>query len=174
MKRLVLAASVAAALLSGASAASAAQFHTFTTPAPDGSFSGTFGNNGVDAGLFTNIFDFALPTGTTSFTASSSFTTNPKNDINFTSITFNGTNFNVGSTGQVEFRFLTGAAVTAGPQKLVVNGTSGGNASYAGTIAFTPAAGVVPEPAAWALMIVGFGGTGVMLRRRQKVAISAA
>ena len=174
MKRLVLAATIAAALMSGASAASSAQYQTFTMPEVDGSFSGTFGFNGVNGGVFSNIFMFNLPTGASSFTASSSFTDNPNNDINFTSIDFNGTNFNVGSTGQVEFRFLTGALVTAGPQTLTVKGTSGGNGSYAGSIAFTPAAGVVPEPAAWALMIVGFGGTGVMLRRRQKVAISAA
>lgn len=174
MKRLFLAAAAAAALLSGASAASAAQFHTFTMPEADGSFSGTFGNNGIEAGAFTNIFDFALPTGHSSFTASSSFFTNPQNDINFTSIRFNGMNFNVGSTGQVEFRFLTGAAVTAGPQQLIVNGTSGGNGSYAGTIAFTPNAAVVPEPAAWALMILGFGGTGAMLRRRRQETVIAA
>lgn len=174
MKRLFLAAATAAALLSGGSAASAAQFMTMTPPEIDGSISGTFGNTGIDGGAFNNIFNFNLPTGFTSFTASSSFTNNPMNDINFTSLTFNGTNFNVGSTGQVEFRFLTGAAVTAGPQQLVVNGTSGGNGSYAGTISFTPNMAAVPEPAAWALMILGFGGTGAMLRRRQKVSTVAA
>ena len=125
MKRLFLAAAAAAALLSGGSAASAAQFMTLTPPEMDGSISGTFGNTGIDGGAFNNIFNFNLPTGFSSFTASSSFTNNPMNDINFTSIAFNGTNFNIGSTGQVEFRFLTGAAETAGPQQLAVNGTSG-------------------------------------------------
>lgn len=32
----------------------------------------------------------------------------------------------------------------------------------------------VPEPAAWGLMIVGFGGMGVMLRRRRALAAAAA
>ncbi|THD58419.1 PEPxxWA-CTERM sorting domain-containing protein [Phenylobacterium sp.] len=32
----------------------------------------------------------------------------------------------------------------------------------------------VPEPASWALMIAGFGGAGVMLRRRRAVAFAAA
>lgn len=34
-------------------------------------------------------------------------------------------------------------------------------------------AGAVPEPASWALMLVGFGGLGVALRRRRTVAVAA-
>ena len=177
MKSIILAATVAAALLGGASAASAAQFHTFTLPQADGSFTGTFGDNGIDAGVFSDTFGFVLPTGISSFTASSALTRvggSTMNDINFTSITLNGANFNIGSTGNVEFRFLTGASVTNGLQQLVVSGTSGGNGSYAGTVAFTPAMGAVPEPASWALMILGFGSAGAMLRRRRSIAIAAA
>ncbi len=33
-----------------------------------------------------------------------------------------------------------------------------------------PQGGAVPEPASWALMIIGFGATGAMLRRRRRVA----
>jgi hypothetical protein len=29
--------------------------------------------------------------------------------------------------------------------------------------------GAIPEPATWALMILGFGGAGAMLRRRKAV-----
>ena len=32
---------------------------------------------------------------------------------------------------------------------------------------FTPVNGAVPEPATWALMILGFGAAGAMLRRRR-------
>jgi len=35
-------------------------------------------------------------------------------------------------------------------------------------------AGAVPEPAAWALMILGFGGVGATLRRKARTAASAA
>ncbi len=30
-------------------------------------------------------------------------------------------------------------------------------------------AGAVPEPGAWALMIMGFGGVGAMVRRRRMI-----
>jgi hypothetical protein len=33
--------------------------------------------------------------------------------------------------------------------------------------------GGVPEPATWALMIVGFGGAGAMLRRRRAALVAA-
>jgi hypothetical protein len=52
---------------------------------------------------------------------------------------------------------LAGAVLT--PTKLVVARDGG--------------AGGVPEPAAWALMILGFGGAGVMLRRRAGLAANA-
>jgi hypothetical protein len=39
--------------------------------------------------------------------------------------------------------------------------------------AFTPGTGAVPEPAAWALMILGFGGVGAVLRRRRAAAAFA-
>jgi hypothetical protein len=35
---------------------------------------------------------------------------------------------------------------------------------------FSGMAGAVPEPATWALMLLGFGGMGISLRRRRKVA----
>ena len=37
-----------------------------------------------------------------------------------------------------------------------------------GPISFSQFGGGVPEPAAWALMILGFGATGVALRRRRR------
>jgi hypothetical protein len=40
-----------------------------------------------------------------------------------------------------------------------------GNSSYSGTIAYTLTA-AVPEPASWALMIVGVGAVGASMRRK--------
>ena len=54
-----------------------------------------------------------------------------------------------------------------GVQHLVVSGTSGGSGSYGGVISFTPVA-AVPEPAAWAMMILGLGLAGAALRRQRQ------
>lgn len=43
-----------------------------------------------------------------------------------------------------------------------------------GTLVIASVAGVVPEPAAWLLMIGGFGLVGSALRRRRKVSVSFA
>ena len=59
-----------------------------------------------------------------------------------------------------------------GVQHLVVSGTSGGSGSYGGVISFTPVA-AVPEPAAWAMMILGLGGVGGMGRARRRQATTA-
>jgi hypothetical protein len=32
----------------------------------------------------------------------------------------------------------------------------------------------VPEPATWAMMLIGFGGLGAMIRRRNRAAMAAA
>ena len=47
-----------------------------------------------------------------------------------------------------------------------------GDASYSGTLSFGTAA--VPEPATWALMLLGFGALGVSMRRRRQGVLSAA
>ena len=46
----------------------------------------------------------------------------------------------------------------------------GSPGDISGNAAFYTAA--VPEPAAWALMLLGFGGIGVMLRRRRRPALA--
>ena len=156
-----------------ATSATAATFVTWTAPAEDGSFTATYGNTGVPGGEFNDVFDFTLPTGSSSFTITSTFTDNADNDINFSSVAYNGIQFNVGVTGQNEFRFLNNVTTTSGaPQQLAVSGFSGGNGSYSGVISFTPNA-PIPEPGAWALMILGFGGAGAMIRRRSARAVAA-
>jgi opacity protein-like surface antigen len=174
MKRTTAAAVLTAALCGVASAASAAVIPvTFSAVGSDGSFSGTFGDTGITNPTFTDTFTFTLPTGLASSTVSSTFQ-GLTTDVNFTSVTLDGHQFNIGDAGKNEFRFLDNLPVTAGPQTLTVSGTSGGNGSFAGTIAFAPSR-AVPEPASWALMILGFGGVGASLRRRHaKAALGLA
>lgn len=178
MTRVFLTATLAASLLAGATAANAAQTISFTPQsAVDGSIAGSFGNNGgIAAGLFTDTYTFSWPTpGLTAGTISSSFTS-ATNDINFTSVTLNGVDFDfvIGGPGRTEFRDIS-LATTGGLQTLIVKGSSPGpSATYNGTLTFTPGIGAVPETGTWALMIVGFGGAGAMLRRRRTAALAAA
>ena len=88
-------------------------------------------------------------------------------------MTLNGVEFNIVTLGKAEFRNLFDQALTVGSlNTLVVNGTAGtsagANASFAGTLSFdgTPA---VPEPATWAMMLLGFGAVGFGMRRRSAV-----
>lgn len=143
---------------------------TFATPASDGSTSATFNNNGISAGDFTDTYTFTLPAGLVSSTISSIFTTEQMNNVSFSAVTLNGVAYNILSQGQVEFRTLIADPIANGVQTLIVTGNSGGNASYSGTLSFAAAAtGAVPEPAAWAMMILGMGAIGFAMRR-QKVA----
>ena len=156
IKKLLVAVSLAAASVAAAPAAQAAQFLTF-----DGT-SGTFGFNSVAGGSFSHTFNFTVGTGTAGSTISSIKVSNT-NDIDFDSVTLNGVEFDVDvDTDNVEFRSIS-QLVSAGEQTIIVAGTSGGNGSYSGDLAFAP----VPEPATWAMMIGGFGLVGGAMRRRR-------
>ncbi len=176
MNKAMMALAMTAAVVAVAPAAQAAPVITMSPAAPDGSFSGAFSNSGIAAGAFSDVFNFLVPSGgTVASTISSIFTTNQLNNVSFTSVALNGTEYTIGSTGAVEFRFLPSLGVLTGRQVLSVNGNSGGNGSYAGTLAFTAAATpAVPEPATWALMLMGFGAVGYSMRRRSKVRFAYA
>ncbi|WP_394763859.1 DUF4394 domain-containing protein [Phenylobacterium sp.] len=58
-----------------------------------------------------------------------------------------------------------------GQNATFVMNTSG---AYDGIISVGPTGGAVPEPATWAMMLVGFGGLGAMLRRRRTQGALAA
>ena len=51
---------------------------------------------------------------------------------------------------------------------ITINGLSRGQGHYAGTAEFTPVAGAVPEPATWAMMLLGFGAVGFSIRRKRR------
>ena len=62
---------------------------------------------------------------------------------------------------------------TGSQSTITLSAVTGGNAGvFFDSIDVTGPAGV-PEPAAWALMIVGFGGVGAVLRRRRAVLATA-
>lgn len=61
-------------------------------------------------------------------------------------------------TGQVN--------LAPGSYRLSVSGTATGGGSFAGTVTILAAA--VPEPATWAMMLVGFGAIGLSMRKRRR------
>jgi len=76
--------------------------------------------------------------------------------------------FTVASTGALDITSFTPDAV--GGQDiyfttdLIKNGT---NPGLTGNVGATLVTGGVPEPATWAMMIIGFGGVGALARRRR-------
>jgi len=178
MKHLLLAAAAAAALIAAAPAASATVIPIVFTFASDGSGTADFGDKGIMTSSFSDTFTFTLPTGF----ASGSLTTvltGASTDVAFTTVTLNGTPLAISQSGVVDTRSLVNASVTSGPQQLVVAGNVNPgspvngpfNGAFGGSLSFAP--GGVPEPASWALMIMGFGGLGAVLRTKRRSPIAA-
>jgi PEP-CTERM motif-containing protein len=57
------------------------------------------------------------------------------------------------------------AVLSAGDYYLDLSGTGGGSAGYGGTLSTSVSA--VPEPATWAMMLLGFASVGFMAYRRR-------
>ncbi|HET6971360.1 MAG TPA: FxDxF family PEP-CTERM protein, partial [Phenylobacterium sp.] len=133
-----------------------------------------FGDLGISTPTFDDIFTFTVPAGNdgkADFTVTSTMSNDSQN-IAFSTVTFNSLPFDTQVSGWNETRTLNHVPVTAGSSYTLELAGSAGvagtkpNASYSGVITFAPVA-AIPEPAAWALMMVGFGGTGALLRRRR-------
>lgn len=148
------------------------------SPGGDGSFTGALLRVGLGAGDFSDMFTFTLPTtGLGSGTVTTSINSfGSIGDLDFTSVLINGTEATItrSAQGLNEVAFANGVPIYANQKNtLTVNGFSRGNGSYGGQLSFTP--GAVPEPATWAMMIMGFGLVGsAMRRRRQTVVFSPA
>jgi hypothetical protein len=72
------------------------------------------------------------------------------------------------STGTLDTFTLSPTNLTTGMHALTITGNivSGPSAAFSGTINFnTPA---LPEAATWAMMLLGFAGMGLVLRRRRR------
>ena len=178
MNKLILAAVAATVAFAAAPSANAAQYLNITGP------SGTFGddtvscaNNGVSCS-FNRTFTFTTPAGynLASSDISSLLTgNNQATNIDFSSVTLNGVEFNILSTGTQEFRNLLNQALIAGGlNTLLVSGTVGAagsttpaDASFSGNLSFANQVAAVPEPATWGLMVVGFGMIGAAARSRK-------
>lgn len=166
MKKFGLYAAAVAAAFAFSTSAHAAQYLTITGP------SGTYGDDLV-AGEFTRTFEFGPQAGyqLASIDISSIATAiGAANDLVFTSVTFNGVEFNTVLTGVQEFRNLLNQNLIDGTNTIVVSGVAQTNAAFSGTISLAP----IPEPAAWAMMIAGFGLVGAATRRRARISVAYA
>jgi hypothetical protein len=177
MRKLILAASVAAALMAAAPAANAT---TSFTELNQGSLD-AFGTSDFGAIVTTpGVFDHSFVFTTAGLSDASSFLgaislANGNKDFDVVSIDLDGLFSFVQTAGDPSEHWdLINAVISAGVHSINVHGIvvkTGAQqdaASFSGTLNLSPVA--VPEPATWGLMIVGFGGVGAMIRSRRRVA----
>jgi len=171
MKDYLIGAATIVAALSVAPAADAAVF----TPAdvsnfavsfdPDGTISANIGNRGL-SGAFEDTFNFdLLSDGTGSGGVIATFSS-MRNMITLTFASINGTPIPI-ETLSNGFTSASAGGINlfAGANSIVIRGTAARNASYGGNITFVPN---VPEPATWAMMLIGFGMVGAATRYRRR------
>lgn len=154
----------------------------------DGSNTGTFTATHTEAGGFTDTFTFNLDMDRTATGSVITVSLGTLSDIDFDSIDINGTFFtrvtdedNSGGDGLEVFE-LDFTQLFAGLQTITVRGSANGvggidvngnviGGSYAGTINL---GSPIPEPATWALMLLGFGAVGYSLRHRNSYRLRQA
>ena len=81
-----------------------------------------------------------------------------------TSFDLSGASFN---NGLADWVFFDVGGATAGQTFSIVTTAGEGTTATLGGVSFDAIA-AVPEPATWAMMLIGFGGLGCVLRRRAK------
>ena len=181
MRKLFYTAATAAALALSSTAANAALvLSPVAAPGPalqvpvSGNFGNTFGSATTPAtlGIFTDVFNFTLDQGALGNAFLGSLSLNAGNNIDFTcptcTILFDLTPFTPGTAGSLDTFTLNPSIVSSGPHSITVRGNivSGQTAAYTGSFNFANAP--VPEPATWAMMLLGFFGIGMAMRRTRR------
>lgn len=163
-----------------------------SSPSYVGPIAATIGHTGIAAGDFSDTFQFTIGQNGT---GSGSLTTTVNvgdflgvTDLDITSVVINGvinaiqtlrdidgnpcTTEGVGTCGATETFAANDVPIAAGVlNTIVVTGVSRGLGSYGGNLTFSPARTSVPEPATWAMMLLGFGAIGFQMRRRKSTAL---
>ena len=172
MNKYLLGAATTLAALAIAPAATAATFmpgdpQFQVSFLPNGTISANIGNSGITAD-FTDTYAFTLLTnGVGSGNVSANFSTGTGNSIFLTSVTINGKPITITKIGgNLTVAGGDGISLLSGLNNIVISGTAKGNVAYGGSITFVPNA--VPEPATWAMMLVGFGMVGSAMRYRRR------
>jgi hypothetical protein len=173
MRKLVLGLLGAAALTVGTGANA-----TIITDPVDGTILESFGSDFFGAnrnaaegtGMFTDVFNFTLSTAWDANAQIGSIILNGK-DVDFSSIMLDGFAFyQIGFDPNAETWQLDPVYLAAGLHTITVKGSilGPGGGAYSGTVNVAPP---VPEPATWAMMLVGFGAVGFAMRRRRRPAL---
>lgn len=174
MKKVALFAAGVASLALAAPAQAATVLYTSGTEIGliqrDDIWSGAFEANVVSDAQFDPAF-IANFTFTTPFSGSAaasaiSIALNSASNLDFTSFAINGTTGTV-INGTLDTAFINSMLVPGGLNTLTISGllnppSGDGNAGFGGNVTFT----AVPEPATWAMFILGFGALGFGMRRR--------
>lgn len=147
-----------------------------------GPLSALYGRDGIGAGTFTDRFLFTIDQfglGSGGISSILAGAVGSATDLDFTEVTFNNGTTTVPVTitnaGFFESGGLANVPISSGVQNILsVTYLSRGAGAYGGNLSFSPSA--VPEPASWAMMLLGFGAVGSIVRRRrnQTVRVSYA
>lgn len=179
MRTLFKTGAIAIAALASASAAQAAVVVTYPNGQTvnlttndgltySGQFRASVSSLAIGDPAFTGTFNFTVPGKGSVAIAAISIAASAASNINFTSGLLDGTTPFTITNGAVDIASLGSVAITSGLHSFTLNGVlnppSGqGNGGFGGDVSFTLA---VPEPATWALFIIGFGMVGGTMRRR--------
>ncbi len=179
MKTLLLAASAAFAALAMSPAASAApllcpggtygnQACSFSEADQTGSFSNTFSKGEINAAqgsiAFDDLFDIDLTGGIDLLNLSITLTNTlgPSDALNISAFQLLG--LNASPIDLLGAGALNAFVVAPGTYTLRVAGSTMSPGTYTGTIDVA----AVPEPASWAMLIVGIAAVGVSMRRHSR------
>ena len=119
----------------------------------------TFMENVVFTNTLAGLYSITLTTSSPAVDFTSAVLSGLGGPYNLIEIDDDGTN---------EFwRLANPVNLAASQYNLTINGNNSGAGSLGGSITISQAA-AVPEPATWAMMLIGFGAVGFAMRRRQK------
>jgi len=177
MRGAILAILAGTALALGSTAASASETLTpiNSTVLNAAGTSGPFGSVIINQSSFNDTFAFTLDNNVLLNGQVGTIQLANLLNINFTSIYIDSvtnafTKTSSDPAAEV-WALVNPLTLGSGPHTLFVNGNLAngpGNASYSATLNIAP----VPEPATWAMMLLGFGAIGVAMRRRRRPALA--
>lgn len=142
-----------------------------------GPISAQIGRSGLAAGTATDTFSFIIPQfgvggGSITTTIAGGIIGSDSTDLDFLAVDFSNDGGTTWITvpkspvGGAESAALFNIPIISGNWNILrVEYLSRGDGSYGGNLTFRP---TVPEPATWALMMLGFGAIGFAMRRRKQ------